>query len=60
MTVRIVFAAMIALAIAGCGVKSQLDRPSGEVMNDRGKNPARPPVSLGEPGGTLPPYPTGP
>lgn len=59
--------ALLALALASCGVKSDLERPMGAVMqpeqqvlqNPR-KDPSKPPTVLGEPGGTTPPYTTGP
>ena len=67
MRLRVVAAGLIALTLLGCGVKTNLERPMGQVMqpqqqsliNPR-KDPSRPPIPLGEPGGTTQPYPTGP
>ncbi|HMI95104.1 MAG TPA: hypothetical protein VK479_01240 [Micropepsaceae bacterium] len=60
MSTRILLAASIALALVSCGVKSELERPMGQVLQQDRKDPSRPPVPLGQPGGTTPPYPTGP
>jgi hypothetical protein len=51
---------VLALGLAACGVKSDLERPDGQVLNDHRPDPSKPPIPLGDPGGTLPPYPTGP
>jgi hypothetical protein len=51
---------LIALALVSCGVKSGLEPPMGQVLQQDRKDPSRPPVPLGQPGGTTPPYPTGP
>jgi hypothetical protein len=67
MSLRFAPIVLIALAAASCGVKSDLERPMGSVMqpekqalqNPR-KDPSQPPTPLGEPGGTTPPYTTGP
>jgi hypothetical protein len=60
MSPRPIAIALIALALVSCGVKSVLERPMGSVRQDEQKDPSKPPVPLGEPGGTTPPYPTGP
>jgi hypothetical protein len=60
MSPRTIAIALIALALVSCGVKSELERPMGRVLQDEQKDPSKPPVPLGEPGGTTPPYPTGP
>ena len=51
---------LIALALVSCGVKSGLEPPMGQVLQQDQKDQSRPPVPLGQPGGTTPPYPTGP
>ena len=60
MITRALVAAAIAMALVSCGVKSGLEPPMGTVLQQDQKDPSRPPVPLGQPGGTLPPYPTGP
>ncbi|HXJ00357.1 MAG TPA: lipoprotein [Micropepsaceae bacterium] len=67
MSLRLAPIALLALAMAGCGVKSDLDRPMGaivqparQVLESPRKDPSKPPTPLGEPGGTTPPYTTGP
>ena len=60
MSPRAIAVALIALALVSCGVKSVLERPMGSVPQNQQKDPSKPPVPLGEPGGTTPPYPTGP
>jgi hypothetical protein len=60
MSTRAVLFGLIALALACCGVKSDLEHPTGPVLQKEQKDPSRPPVPLGEPGGTTPPYSTGP
>ncbi len=60
MCTRVLVAAAIVLALVSCGVKSGLEPPMGTVLQQDQKDPSRPPVPLGQPGGTLPPYPTGP
>ena len=52
--------ALVSTVLASCGVKSDLDRPGMRVMEEPRKDPSKPPVPLGEPGGTTPPYTTGP
>jgi hypothetical protein len=49
-----------ALALSACGVKSNLDKPPGPILQMENKDPSRPPVILGEPTRVIPPYPTGP
>ena len=41
-------------------IEQRLDRPGMRVMEEPRKDPSKPPVPLGEPGGTTPPYTTGP
>jgi predicted small lipoprotein YifL len=60
MSTRALMVAAIALALVSCGVKSGLEVPTGTVVQQDQKDPSRPPVPLGQPGGTIPPYPTGP
>jgi len=60
MSRRALLVASIALALVSCGVKSGLETPMGQVLQPDQKDPSRPPRPLGEPGGTTPPYPTGP
>ena len=61
MSTRALAVAAIALALVSCGVKSGLEAPMGQVLQQMDqKDPSRPPVPLGQPGGTTPPYPTGP
>ena len=66
---RVVAAGLIPLILLGCGVKTNLERPMGQVMQSQQqrqnlinpqKDPSRPPTPLGEPGGTTQPYTTGP
>ena len=57
---RALVVASIAFALVSCGVKSGLQPPMGQVLQQDQKDPSRPPRPLGEPGGTTPPYPTGP
>ena len=56
----LIIAAGVALALSACGVKSNLERPPGPILQMENKNPSRPPVILGEPSRVIPPYPTGP
>ena len=60
MSTRALVVAAIALALVSCGVKSGLEAPMGQVLQQDQKDPSRPPAPLGVPGGTTPPYPTGP
>jgi hypothetical protein len=63
MSLRLSLIALIAFALLSCGVKSDLERPMARVLQGQDrqqKDPSKPPVPLGEPGGTTPPYPTGP
>jgi hypothetical protein len=55
-----VVAALAALLLGACGVKSDLLRPAGPVLRDEARDASKPPVPLGEPGGNTPPYSTGP
>ena len=43
MKTRIVLAALIALSLAGCGVKSDLVRPDGTPTPKGQKDPSKPP-----------------
>ena len=67
MNLRVVPIVLVAFALVSCGVKSNLDRPMAQVMQSQNqalqnpqKDPSLPPRPLGEPGGTTPPYTTGP
>jgi predicted small lipoprotein YifL len=68
MSPRLLPLALVAFALASCGVKANLERPIGEMMTQTQKQPLQnplkdpslPPRPLGEPGGTTPPYTTGP
>jgi len=60
MSLRVALIALVSLTLLSCGVKSDVERPMGAVLQDQRKDPSKPPVSLGQPGGTLPPYTTGP
>jgi len=49
---------VMGFALAACGVKSNLERPMGQLMQPQNavlqnpqKDPSRPPTPLGEPGG---------
>jgi hypothetical protein len=67
-SLRIVAALLLPLALLACGVKTDLERPMMQVMQPQPqqnlinpqKDPSKPPTTLGEPGGTTPPYPIGP
>ena len=50
----------LATALTACGVKSNLEKPPGAVLQMQEKDPSRPPVTLGEPTRVIPPYTTGP
>jgi len=52
--------AFIALVLSACGVKSNLEKPPGPILQMQEKDPSRPPVILGEPTRVIPPYTTGP
>jgi len=52
--------APLVLLLFGCGVKSNLEKPPGPILQMEEKDPSRPPVVLGEPTRVIPPYPTGP
>jgi hypothetical protein len=67
MMLRLVAIGLMPLALVGCGVKTNLERPMGEIVRPQQQNPlnpqkdpSRPPTPLGEPGGTTQPYPVGP
>lgn len=67
MSLRTVPIVCVCIALMSCGVKSNLEPPMGQVMQRENsalpnpqKDPSRPPTPLGEPGGTTPPYTTGP
>jgi hypothetical protein len=65
---RAALIALIALPLLSCGVKSDLERPMGQVierpmgqvLQNDSRDASKPPVPLGAPGGRTPPYPTGP
>jgi hypothetical protein len=52
--------ALVSLALLSCGVKSDLEPPSGAMADRRQQDPSRPPKPLGESTGSTLPYPTGP
>ncbi len=56
----VLLAASAAVGLSACGVKSNLEKPPGPVLQMETKDPSRPPVILGEPTRVIPPYPTGP
>ena len=67
MKLRLAAATLVPLMLFGCGVKTELERPMGQIVRPQQqslinpqKDPSRPPLPLGDPGGTTPPYPTGP
>jgi hypothetical protein len=67
MMLRLVAIALVPLTLLACGVKTNLERPMVQIVQPQQQNlinpqkdPSRPPTTLGEPGGTTPPYPTGP
>jgi hypothetical protein len=60
MSLRLLLGFAIALGLISCGVKSDLQRPNMEVTQQGEKDYSKPPVPLGDPGGTTSPYPTGP
>ena len=68
MKLRVAAVALVPFALLACGVKTDLDRPMMQIMQPQPqqnlvnpqKDPSKPPTPLGEPGGTTPPYPTGP
>ena len=68
MKLPVVAMTLFSLALTACGVKTDLERPMMQVMgpqpqqnliNPR-KDPSKPPTTFGDPGGTTPPYTTGP
>lgn len=60
MKAAVILPALVAVAMSGCGVKSNLEKPPGPILQMDQKDPSRPPVILGEPTRVIPPYPTGP
>ena len=60
MRTGLILASVVALLLSACGVKSNLEKPPGQVLQMEQKDPSRPPVVLGEPTRVIPPYPTGP
>jgi hypothetical protein len=56
----LILAGAMALLLSACGVKSNLEKPPGPVLQMEQRDPSRPPVVLGEPTRVIPPYPTGP
>ena len=59
MATRLTIAALIALSLSCCGVKSDLERPNQQVLSKDAreeKDPSRPPRPLGQTGGTTPTY----
>jgi predicted small lipoprotein YifL len=60
MSSRAIMIALFSLTLTGCGVKSDLQRPSESMLQKQPKDPSKPPVPLGEPTRVTPPYTTGP
>lgn len=60
MRTAVILVSVVPVMLAGCGVKSSLEKPPGPVLQMEQKDPSRPPVILGEPTRVIPPYPTGP
>ena len=48
MTGRVVVAFVLALALAACGVKNDLEIPSGRLPPQDETDPSRPPTPLGQ------------
>lgn len=48
MILRWAVAALIALSVVACGVKSDLDVPSGMQVDKKRPDPSRPPQPLGQ------------
>ncbi|MBN9533411.1 MAG: hypothetical protein J0H79_11270 [Alphaproteobacteria bacterium] len=48
MKLRLLVIALVALGIAGCGVKSDLVTPSGKQTQKDQHDPSRPPQPLGQ------------
>jgi predicted small lipoprotein YifL len=47
MKLRLAIAVLAALALAGCGVKSDLEKPSAQTEKNE-KDPSKPPSQLGK------------
>lgn len=47
MKLRLVIAVAAAVALAGCGVKSDLEKPSAQTVKNE-KDPSKPPSQLGK------------
>jgi predicted small lipoprotein YifL len=47
MTLRLVIVLAASLALAGCGVKSDLEKPSAQAEKNE-KDPSKPPSQLGK------------
>jgi hypothetical protein len=52
--------AFMTVMLSAYGVKSNLEKPPGPLLQMPEKDPSRPPVTLGEPTRVVPPYTTGP
>ncbi|MBV8976423.1 MAG: hypothetical protein JOZ13_03505 [Alphaproteobacteria bacterium] len=48
MTLRLLAALMLSLAVASCGVKNDLVLPDGKPTAKGQKDPAKPPLPIGE------------
>ena len=48
MILRAMVAALVSLSLFACGVKSNLDLPSGMEPDKRQEDPSKPPVPLGQ------------
>lgn len=60
MRTGLIIVSVVPIMLSACGVKSNLEKPPGPVLQMEQKDPSRPPVVLGEPTRVIPPYPTGP
>jgi len=48
MILRVLVAALVSVALVSCGVKSNLDLPSGAQPDKRQTDPSKPPQPLGQ------------
>ena len=67
MMLRLLAATLMPLALLGCGVKNNLERPMDQIVQPQRQNlinpqkdPSRPPTPLGELGSRTQIYPVGP
>jgi predicted small lipoprotein YifL len=47
MTLRLILAFAIAFALAGCGVKGDLEKPTAQTTQKGEKDPSKPPSTIG-------------